>query len=553
MKKQWWHDKIAYQIYPKSFCDTNGDGVGDLRGVIEKLDYLKSLGVDIIWISPIYQSPFFDQGYDIADYYAVDPIFGNMNDMDELIAEVHKRGMYLLLDLVINHCSSQHKWFQKALADPYGEYADYFYFKQGKDGAPPNNWRSFFGGSVWEPVPNTDLYYLHMFLKEQPDLNFENPIVRKKIYEMINWWLSKGIAGHRVDAIINIKKDLTFQSYPADRADGLVSPAVMLHHAEGVVDVLQDIHKNTFAKHDAISIAELFDYDSEQLAAYIGEDGCFSSIFVFDSHLIGQSVKGWHDAKKPTPEQYKQTLFDCQARVGDAGLLCTIIENHDEPRGVSRYLPEANDASKKMLATAFMFSKGMPFFYQGQEIGMENTRFTDITQVNDVNTLDEYQTALAAGYAPADALRIVSDYSRDNARTPMQWDASANAGFGSGTPWLAVNPNYTRINVAQQQADPNSVLQYYKQLIALRKDAKYCDTFVYGAFTPAHAEVQNLLAFYRKDAAQTLLVVCNFQNAACGITLDATPCKVLTNNLPTLALDGAALQLQPYQALVFQM
>lgn len=573
MKKQWWHDKIAYQVYPKSFCDANGDGVGDLRGIIGKLDYLKDLGVGIIWLSPMYKSPFFDQGYDIADYYAVDPIFGDMNDMDELIAEVNKRGMHLLLDLVINHCSIQHEWFQKALADPYGEYADYFYFKKGNpDGTPPTNWRACFGGSVWEPVPGTDLFYLHMFLKEQPDLNFENPIVREKIYEMMNWWLGKGIAGYRVDAIINIKKDLTWRSYPADRDDGLVSPRVMLAHAEGVVDVLKDIHDNTFAKHGAISIAELFDYDSTLLEQYIGDDGCFSSIFVFDSHLIGLSVEGWHASTKPTPEQYKQTMFACQENAGDVGLLCTIIENHDEPRGVSRYLPEVNDDSKKMLATAFMFTKGMPFLYQGQEIGMENTVFSDISQVNDVNTLDQYQVALDAGCTPQEALGIVTQYSRDNARTPMQWDASANAGFGSGTPWQPVNPNYTRINVAQQQEDADSVLNYYKRLIALRKDPAYAETFVYGDFTPAFAEVENLLAFYRTSAGgdersseggaersragQKLLVLCNFQNKECSIALATAPRKVLMNNLDELALQelptGATLTLAPYQALVLE-
>ncbi|MFI3169232.1 MAG: alpha-glucosidase [Faecalibacterium sp.] len=553
MKKQWWHDKIAYQVYPKSFKDSNGDGIGDLQGIISKLDYLKDLGVDIIWMSPMYKSPFVDQGYDIADYYAVDPIFGNMQDMEQLIAEVKKRDMHLLLDLVINHCSDQHEWFQKALADPYGEYADYFYFKKGVNGAPPTNWRACFGGSTWEPVPGTDLYYLHMFVKEQPDLNFENPVVRQKIYDMINWWLEKGIDGFRVDAIINIKKDLTFSSYPADRADGLVSPRVMLSHAVGVVDVLQDIRKNTFAKHDALTIAELFDYDVEQLEAYIGEDGCFSSIFVFDTHLIGRTNKGWHDYTKPTPEQYKKTMFASQKNAGDVGLLCTIIENHDEPRGVSHYLPEVTEMGKKMLATVFMFSKGMPFFYQGQEIGMENNAFTDIMQINDVNSLDEYQNALRVGKTPAEALAIVSEYSRDNTRTPMQWDESENAGFTTGAPWLCVNEKYHRINVAQQMRDENSLLAYYKKLVALRKDAEYKQNFVYGAFVPAYQSIENVLAFYREYEGQKLLVICNFQNVQTSVSLSELPKQILVNNTETTQLAEDILTLAPYQALVLEM
>ncbi len=562
MKKQWWHDKIAYQVYPKSFCDTSGSGVGDLRGVIGKLDYIKALGVDIIWLSPMYKSPFIDQGYDIADYYAVDPIFGTMQDMDTLIAEVNKRGMHLLLDLVINHCSSQHEWFQKALADPLGEYGDYFYIRKGRNGAPPNNMRSAFGGSAWEPVPHADdLYYLHIFAKEQPDLNFENPIVREKIYTMMNWWLGKGIAGYRVDAIVNIKKELDFPMYEVDAPDGLASSQQMLARAKGVVDVLKDVHRHTFAKHNALSIAELFDYDSAQLEAYIGEDGCFSSIFVFDTHVMGQTPKGFYDWATPTAEAYKKALFACMQRVGDIGLLCNIIENHDEPRGVSRYLQDTTLESKKMLATCFMFCKGMPFLYQGQEIGMESMQYQSIDQIDDLYTRDEYEKAIANGKTVAEALDIISLYGRDNARTPMQWDATENAGFSTGTPWLAANPNYTRINVAQQMGDETSVLHYYKKLIALRKHPAYAETFVYGDFTPAYVAVENLLAFTRSragsaqngGAGQTLLVLCNFQNAPCTITLPGVPQTTLINNIETLALAGQQLTLAPYQALVFVM
>ena len=294
MKKKWWHDKVAYQIYPKSFCDTNGDGIGDLRGVISKLDYLKELGIDIIWLSPIYKSPFVDQGYDIADYYKIAEEFGTMEEFDELLAEAKKRDMYIVMDLVVNHCSDQHEYFKKALADPDGPYADYFYFVKGKDGKAPSNYRSYFGGSAWEPVPGSDKYYLHMFAKEQPDLNWENPKLREEIYKMIRWWMEKGLAGFRLDAIINIKKDLRFQDFPADREDGMCSAALMLQNAQGVHEFLQEMKEKAFAPYQAFTIGELFDFREEEMEKYIGENGCFESIFDFAPHLIGGNQKGWY-------------------------------------------------------------------------------------------------------------------------------------------------------------------------------------------------------------------------------------------------------------------
>ncbi len=552
MKKQWWHDKVAYQIYPKSFQDSNGDGVGDLRGIINRLDYLQELGIEIVWISPMYKSPFVDQGYDIADYYSVDPIFGTMEDMEELIAEAKKRGISILLDLVINHCSSEHEWFQKAMENPDGEYGKYFYIREGKNGNPPNNWRSYFGGSVWEQIPGTNKYYLHMFAKEQPDLNFENPVVREKIYEMMNWWLEKGIAGYRVDAIINIKKDLTFQSYPADRADGLVSPQVMLEYAEGVVDVLKDISVHTFEKHNALSIAELFNYDPAKLEEYIGENGCFSTIFEFDTVTMGTSCKGWYDYKKPTPNDYRDTIFKVQENVGDVGLLCNIIENHDEPRGVSHYLADTNDTSKKMLATFMMLSKGMPFIYQGQEIGMENNEFKSMDEVNDISTIDEYKTALSVGKTPGEALAIVSEYSRDNSRTPMQWSGEAHAGFTTGEPWLKVNQKYTRINVADQLEDEHSVLNYYKELIRLRKNSLYKDTFVYGDFEPAYQELDNVMAYYRIGDNQKILVIANNQDCAVELEMRNAVREVLVTNTDKVHMRGDKLVMSGYQVVVLE-
>ena len=278
MMNKWWHDKVAYQIYPKSFMDSDGDGIGDLRGIISKLDYLKELGIDIIWLSPVYQSPFVDQGYDISDYYKIAEEFGTMEEFDELLAEAKKRHMYVLMDLVINHCSDQHEWFQKALADPYGKYAGYFHFVKGKDGKAPSNYRSYFGGSAWEPVPGTDLYYLHMFAKEQPDLNWENPALREEIYKMINWWLDKGLAGFRIDAIINIKKDPAFPSFEPDGPDGLATCVKMVEEVEGVGEYFEDIKKHTFAKYDAFTVAEVFNMKDDELAEFIGDDGHFSTM-----------------------------------------------------------------------------------------------------------------------------------------------------------------------------------------------------------------------------------------------------------------------------------
>ena len=341
MTKKWWHGKVAYQIYPKSFNDTTGSGIGDLKGITEKLDYLKELGVDIIWISPCYCSPFADQGYDISDYYNIDPVFGNMDDMDELLAQAKKREMYILMDLVVNHCSDEHEWFKKAVADPDGEYGKYFYIEEGKDGKEPNNWRSYFGGSAWEKIPGTNKYYLHLFHKKQPDLNWENPKVREEIYTMINWWLDKGLAGFRIDAIINIKKALPIidYCYSPDREDGYVEPHRMLEDAVGVGDFLTELKNETFAKHDAFTVGEVFDEREEDIPLFIGDDGYFSSMFDFNETIFGKSRNGWYDSKPITPDDYKRCCFETQEKLGDIGMISTIIENHDEPRGVSHYIP----------------------------------------------------------------------------------------------------------------------------------------------------------------------------------------------------------------------
>ena len=553
-KKKWWQDKIAYQIYPKSFYDTNGDGIGDLPGIIEKLDYLKELGVDIVWLSPCYRSPLADQGYDISDYYDIDPRFGTMEDMDRLIAEAKKRDMYIVMDLVANHCSDEHEWFKKACKDPDGKYGRFFYLRDKEDGKLPTNWRSYFGGSVWEDLPGTNKQYLHVFHKKQPDLNWENPELREEVYKNINWWLDKGLGGFRIDAIINIKKALPMHDYEPDREDGLCSINKMLEEATGIGEFLGEMRDRTFKPHDAFSVGEVFNAKDEELPDFIGNNGYFSSMFDFNETIFGGSEKGWYDCKEITPDDYKRCCFETQAKMGDFGFVSNIIENHDEPRGVSHYIPEGDccDTSKKMLAALNFMLRGLPFIYQGQELGMENIPFKSIDEVDDISTLDEYKVALDAGLTPEAALKAVARRSRDNARTPMQWTGEENAGFTAGTPWLRVNSNYTAINVEKETIDPNSVLNFYKKLIALRKDPEYKETVVYGALEPFMEDRHNLMAYYRKGD-KTLLVVGNYQWDEQEITLPSECKKVLINNYPDMVLDGNLVKLHGYQVLVVEL
>lgn len=533
MEKKWWHDKTAYQIYPKSFLDTNGDGIGDLRGIISKLDYLKDLGIDIIWLSPIYKSPFVDQGYDISDYYAIAEEFGTMEEFDELLAEAKKRDMHIIMDLVINHCSDKHEWFQKALADPEGEYGDYFYFRKGKNGNPPSNYRSYFGGNCWEPVPGTDMYYFHMFAKEQPDLNWENPKLRQEIYNMVNWWLEKGLSGFRIDAIINIKKDLAFPNLEPDGADGMASCWRMVENAEGVGELLEDLKKHTFQKYDAFTVAEVFNMKKGELNQFIGENGHFSTIFDFSAHSLSDGEHGWYDAPDIDFKKWRETVAKSQLEVEKYGFEANIIENHDEPRGVSRFLPEygKNPAGSKMLGTISVLLRGIPFIYQGQEIGMQNALWNNVEEFDDINTKDQYQLARAAGLSNEDALYVCGKISRDNARTPMQWSGGKNAGFTLGTPWLKVNSNYPEINVENQEKDSNSVLNYYRKLVALRKSPAYREVFTYGRFVPAYEDTESVMAYYRVEEKKRIMVAGNFGKETVELKLDFPVKTVLLSNL----------------------
>ena len=553
MEKDWWKGKVAYQIYPKSFKDSNGDGVGDLKGITEKLDYLQDLGIDILWLSPVYKSPFIDQGYDISDYYAIDPLFGTMEDMEELIAEGKKRGIAIIMDLVVNHCSSHHEWFQKALADPDGPYADYFYFIESDK--EPNNWESYFGGSVWEPVPGTNKYYLHSFHKDQPDLNWQNPILREEIYKMINWWLDKGIAGFRIDAIINIKKDLEWRSLPSDRDNGLVPVPESLVNAQPIEPFLQELKERTFAKYNAFTVGEVFNETDEELHFFIGKDGVFSSIFDFKQTMLGQEGKGWFDHSLPTADELKESIFQAHERADSIGVLSTIIENHDEPRGVSHYIAEGpvNDTSKKALGTIQVLRKGIPFIYQGQEIGMENQVFESVEDFDDIATINGYHVAKEAGLSEEEALTAIAKYSRDNARTPMQWSAEPGLGFSDGPAWLiSPKPDYS-INVEDQEKDPNSILNYYRKLTALYRHPLYGNTIRFGDMIPAYRDRENIIAFERRGDKR-LLVISNFQNRQATLELPAPIKTVILNNVAGLFQEGdQVLELAPYQTIVLEL
>lgn len=553
MEKDWWKGKVAYQIYPKSFKDSNGDGVGDLKGITEKLDYLQKLGIDILWLSPVYKSPFIDQGYDISDYYAIDPLFGTMEDMEELIAEGKKRGISIIMDLVVNHCSSHHEWFQKALADPDGPYADYFYFIESDK--EPNNWESYFGGSVWEPVPGTNKYYLHSFHKDQPDLNWQNPVLREEIYTMINWWLDKGIAGFRIDAIINIKKDLEWRSLPSDRDNGLVPVPESLVNAQSIEPFLQELKERTFAKYNAFTVGEVFNETDEELHFFIGKDGVFSSIFDFKQTMLGQEGKGWFDHTLPTADELKESIFQAHERADSIGVLSTIIENHDEPRGVSHYIAEGpvNDTSKKALGTIQVLRKGIPFIYQGQEIGMENQVFESVEDFDDIATINGYHVAKEAGLSEEEALAVIANYSRDNARTPMQWSAEPGLGFSNGPAWLISPKPDDSINVEDQEKDPDSILNYYRRLTALYRHPLYGNTIRFGEMIPAYRDRENIIAFERRGDKR-LLVISNFQNREATLELPAPIKTLVLNNTAGLFQEGdQVLELAPYQTIVLEL
>ena len=538
--KKWWHDKVAYQIYPKSFLDTNGDGIGDLRGIISKLDYLKELGVDIIWLSPIYKSPFVDQGYDISDYYAIAEEFGTMEEFDELLAESKKRGISIIMDLVINHCSDKHEWFKKALADPDGEYADYFFFREGKNGNPPSNYRSYFGGSCWEPVPNSNKYYLHMFAKEQPDLNWENPTLLQKLYDMINWWLEKGIAGFRIDAITFIKKDLSFSS--RSMKDGERYPVENLTDYPGIGVFLDEMKERCFEKYNCMTVAEAPGVDNQAFERYAGKNGYFSMIFDFGwENMEDEKDKSSIDAI----ERWKRKIFKNVSNNSKIGWSAIFLENHDQSRCVNKFLEKENINfySASALASIYFYLYGTPFVYQGQEIGMTNVEWKDINDMEDVRAKRTYQEAVEQGKDPQEMLAYFSELGRDNARTPMQWTSGKNGGFSESDPWIKCNDNYTVINVENQIKDTNSLYHYYKSLIQYHH--KHTELLKKGLFKPVLEEYPGLIAYERSYGSQKLTVVVNFTNSQMKISKMTQKC-VLCNYK-----NGETAQMQPYEARIY--
>ena len=558
MKHPWWKERVFYQIYPRSFQDSNGDGIGDIPGLISRLDYLQWLGIGAVWLCPVYDSPNDDMGYDIRDYRKIMSEFGTMEDFDRLLEEMHRRDIKLVMDLVVNHSSDENAWFVESRKSKDNPYRDYYIWRDGRGGKEPNNWSSFFTPSAWSYDAATEQWYLHLFGEKQPDLNWENPKLREEIYKMMNWWLDKGIAGFRVDAIMNIKKPLPFQDYPADREDGLCNVGGILGSQEGLRDFLNEMHEKTTKPHHAFSVGEVFGLDDSDISRFIGDDAYFTSIFDFRQNVAGQTMLGWYDWKAPTPDEYKECCFTSQKVSEGVGFFSNIIENHDEPRGVSHYLPEyaQNEKGKKLLGMMYFMLKGLPFIYQGQELGMENCAFPSIEAIDDVSSRDEYQRCLKVGLNEKEALKVVSHYSRDNGRTPFQWNDEKNGGFTTGTPWLMVNPQYKEINAASQIGREGSIYEFYKSMIALRRDDRYEDTIVYGVTEPVLEDQKDIMAYFRRGEKQDILVIGNFRDEAAEVEipeLKGKTCQVLLNNGGTcMAVDGR-VKLEALQGVVFEV
>ena len=550
--QEWWKEEIVYQIYPKSFKDSNHDGIGDIQGIIEKLDYLEDLGVTMLWICPVYQSPMDDNGYDISDYYQIHPDFGTMDDMDELIQKAKERHIKIIMDLVINHTSDEHAWFQEALKNPDSPYRNYYIFKEGKNNQPPTNWRSVFSGSVWEKVPHEDhMYYFHSFSKKQPDLNWENPQMREDIYRMINWWLDKGIAGFRVDAINFIKKDQSWQDGPVDGADGLSSCFEFARNQPGIEVFFKELREKTFDVHQCMTVAEAVGVPYHQLDIFIGEKGCFSMMFDFNySHIDITEHEEWFPIQNWTMQEYKNKLFLSQKEIFKTGWCGVFLENHDMQRSLNRLIrnpQERTSKAAKALGQLFMFLKGTPFIYQGEEIGMINNHRLSINDFDDLNSHAQYHRALQEGYSEEEALDFVNRRSRDNTRSPMSWNDQRYAGFSDTKPWLANNEYYQEINVALQINDSDSVLSYYKQMIALRQNSLYHQTFVYGDFIPLESE-EYVIAYIRQDKQNQILCIQNLQNKTTSFPLEHYSKVLLSND--DIHIHDHQIQLSPYQSVV---
>ena len=550
MSNEWWKKEIAYQIYPKSFKDSNGDGIGDLRGIIEKLDYLKDLGVTLLWLCPIYKSPMDDNGYDISDYYDINPEFGTMADLEELIEKAKAKGIKIIMDLVINHSSDEHAWFQEALKDPNSPYHDYYIFKSSKDGKEPNNWRSVFGGSVWQKVEGRDEYYFHAFSKKQPDLNWENPTLRQELYKMINWWLDKGIDGFRVDAISHINKEEGLVDM--DNPDNLkYVPSFDKHmNVEGIHDYLRELKENTFSKYDIMTVGEANGVKAEQATDWVGEnDGKFNMLFQFEH------IDLWNSSEFNLPN-LKKVWNKWQVNLENDGWNALFIENHDITRVVSswgddtRFLKE----SAKALGLLYFMHKGTPFIYQGQEIGMTNVKFNDINEYDDIRSINEYNQLINQGMSPKDALEHIWNTSRDNTRTPMQWDDSLNAGFSKSNPWIHVNPNYKYINVKEQLEDDDSILNFYKKMIKIKKSS---ECLIYGKYNLILEDDTNIFAYERILNDEKFLVICNLKSESSNYKYEKLTLKyenlILSNYNVDAHKDLNNFELKPWEARLYKI
>ena len=489
MDSQKGKQEIVYQIYPKSFCDSSGDGIGDLRGILKHLDYLSDLGVTMLWICPVYASPMDDNGYDVSDYYAVHPMFGTMEDLEKLIDEAGIRGMKIMMDLVLNHTSDEHVWFQNALRDPKSRYRDYYIFKKSRNGRPPSNLRSVFGGSVWEPVEGTEEYYFHSFSKRQPDLNWENEDMRKELYEMIRWWMKKGIAGFRVDAINFIKKDHTFPDGKPDGRDGLASCLPYVRNVKGIEAFLRELKNQVFDPLDCVTVSEAVDVPYSSLGDYIGKQGCFSMMFDFsytNFDLEGKDEK-WYKRKTWTTEEFRELLFKSQEEIQKTGWPAVFIENHDQPRAVSKFFPDKKDQTYEaasMLAAMYFFLRGTPFIYQGQELGTTNVWKDSVCEFDDIESRGQYLSALSDGCTKEEALYYINLRSRDNAREMMDWKEAET-----------------------QEKEEQSVLKFYKKMTALRKQEP---CLIYGKFIPHREYGKEVVAYERNNGFTRLLILCNF-------------------------------------------
>jgi alpha-glucosidase len=546
--KQWWKEAVAYQVYPRSFNDSNDDGIGDLRGVINKLDYLQDLGIDVIWLSPMYKSPNDDNGYDISDYQDIMDEFGTMEDFDELLTSIHERGMKLILDLVVNHTSDEHPWFIESRSSKDSAKRDWYIWKDPKpDGSEPTNWESIFNGSTWEYDSKTDQYYFHLFSKKQPDLNWENPKVRAAIISMMNWWFDKGIDGFRVDAITHIKKSFEYGDLPADNNEQYVPAFDVAMNQPGIHDWLQELKENSLSKYDIMTVGEANGVTPDDADLWVGEqEGKFNMIFQFE-HL---GLWNTGDVKFDVLS-YKQVLNRWQQRLANNGWNALFIENHDQPRRVSTWGDDQQFwyESATSHAIVYFLQQGTPFIYQGQEIGMTNYPFENIETFNDVAVVNEYNIVKEQGGDVNALLNKHKMENRDNSRTPMQWNDEPFAGFSTVEPWFPVNPNYKNINVAEQQKDKHSILTFYKDLIKLKKSD---DLYTYGNFELVDADNPKVFAYTRTLNNKRALIVGNLSNDTSALNLDITfdDSKIKLHNYNS-AID--LNHLKPYEAFVIQL